>query len=237
MQVLNNADFLTLWENGHRLHPLDRGLLAIRASLADGSIEPIVDWPIGRRNRALAEIRLLYFGPKLEGWMSCDECGEKLQFAVDCRAIAETPESSSSGTVDCNGGVFRLPTSRDLASILEEQDEHVAALRLLERCAMEKHAGEAARSWPSDEVEAIAERMALADPLAEIALEFVCPSCQRSSEEILDLPGFLWSEIETRAKRLLMEVHTLASAYGWAEAALLGMSDIRRTTYLQMVTA
>jgi len=237
MQVLNNADFLTLWENGHRLHPLDRGLLAIRASLPNGSVDPIADWPVGRRNRALAEIRVLYFGPKLGGWTTCDVCGEKLEFAVDCRAIAETPDTTADGTVDFHGSVFRLPTSRDLVSILEEPDAEAAGLRLLERCAIGLEAGTAARSWPSDEVEAIGEAMGLADPLAEISLTFACPSCQHSSEEILDLPSFLWSEIETRAKRLLLEIHTLASAYGWAEAAVLGMSDIRRATYLQMVTA
>src|SRR3981189_3105768 len=72
MRALSNADFLTLWENGHRLHPLDRALLAIRASLPETpdsrvTDEPVADWTLGRRNRALAELRTLYFGPRLEG--------------------------------------------------------------------------------------------------------------------------------------------------------------------------
>jgi hypothetical protein len=236
MRALNNADFLSLWENGHRLHPLDRGLLAIRASLSEPASGPVADWPLGRRNRALAELRMLYFGPKLQGWTACEQCGEKLEFEVDCRAMAEMPEPSAQ-PIAYAGANFRLPTSRDLASIVGERDPDQAALRLLQNCEMEPATPESMHSWSNDELEDVAGKMALADPLAEIALGFECPACQHSSEEILDLPSFLWSEIESRAKRLLLEIHTLASAYGWAEAAILAMSDVRRATYLQMVTA
>ena len=45
MIALSNADFLTLWETGQHLHPLDRGLLAIRASLPElASGDPVADW-------------------------------------------------------------------------------------------------------------------------------------------------------------------------------------------------
>src|SRR5260370_4709200 len=95
MRALSNADFLTLWENGHWLHPLDRGLLAIRASLPDApggrvADEPVADWPLGRRNRALAELRTLYFGPPLEGWTACSQFSEKLQVPSDCPPPAAT---------------------------------------------------------------------------------------------------------------------------------------------------
>ncbi|MDW5265465.1 MULTISPECIES: hypothetical protein [Acidobacteriaceae] len=241
MRILNNADFLTLWETGHRLHPLDRGLLAIRASLpeiADRMVadEPVADWPLGRRNRALAELRTLYFGPHLEGWTTCIQCGEKLEFEVDCRNLAETYDATSSQTIAVQGNTFRLPTSRDLARIADETDPQRAALLLLENCTID-HAATDPADWSETEIEAVTTEMARADPLAEIALGFECPVCQYTSEELLDLPSFLWAEIETRAKRLLLEVHALASRYGWAESAILAMSDIRRAAYLQMVQA
>ncbi len=217
MRALSNADFLTLWENGHRLHPLDRGLLAIRASLPEspnsgGTDESVADWTLGRRNRALAELRILYFGPRLEGWTACSQCGEKLEFEVDCRVLAQTQEETS-WPIAVHGNTFRLPTTRDLARLIDETDSQRATLLLLQ----------------------VAEKMALADPLAEIALAFECPVCRHTSEEVLDLSSFLWAEIETRAKRLLLEIHSLATSYGWAESAILAMSDVRRTMYLQMV--
>jgi hypothetical protein len=241
MRVLNNADFLTLWEAGHQLHPLDRGLLAIRTSLPEppnglAADESVADWPLGRRNRALAELRNLYFGPRLEGWTTCSQCGEKLEFEVDCRTLAETYEETSSHTIAVQGNTFRLPTSRDLARIAEETDLPRAALLLLESCVVD-HPATDPRDWSESEIEEVTTEMARADPLAEIALDFECPVCRHTSEEVLDLPSFLWAEIETRARKLLLEIHALASHYGWAESAILAMSDLRRSSYLQMVQA
>jgi hypothetical protein len=43
--------------------------------------------------------------------------------------------------------------------------------------------------------------------------------------------------VEAAAKRLLGEIHNLASAYGWSEDAILSLSNSRRALYLQMVQA
>ena len=75
----------------------------------------------------------------------------------------------------------------------------------------------------------------LADPMAETILSLDCPACGYAWEETIDIATFLWSEVEARAKRLLVEVHTLASAYGWSEQEILSLSEPRRSVYLQMV--
>jgi hypothetical protein len=77
--------------------------------------------------------------------------------------------------------------------------------------------------------------MALADPLSETRLTLECPKCGNRWEDTLEFAAFLWAEIEARAKRLLFEIHTLASAYGWTEAEILALGDRRRATYLEMV--
>jgi hypothetical protein len=46
---------------------------------------------------------------------------------------------------------------------------------------------------------------------------------------------FFWSEISAEARRLLLEVHNLASAYGWSESDILSMSALRRRYYLEMI--
>ena len=78
--------------------------------------------------------------------------------------------------------------------------------------------------------------MVQADPLAEILLDFDCPACGASFQEGLELASFVWAELEARARRLLMDVHTLASAYGWGEAEILALSAARREFYLEMVS-
>ena len=250
MVALNHADFLALWETGHRLHPLDRGLLAIQSSLpADGQESSVADWPLGRRNRALAQLRALYFGPRLEGWTVCAKCGEKMEFELDCRTMAETPDTPVDSRVSVDDCTFRLPTSRDLAHIANESDPAQAVVRLIAGCFIHaekkkssveddsNYALNAIQSWTPERLEAVAEKMAGVDPLADISLGLDCPLCHHTSEEALDLVDFLWTEIEARARRLLFEVHVLASAYGWAESTILALSDVRRTTYLRMVQA
>jgi hypothetical protein len=243
MRALTQVDFLALWESGQALHPLDQGLLAIHAAFPETQQhDNAADWPIGRRNRALAEMRLACFGPALRGWTSCRQCADNLEFQLDGRVLAESHAPEPGETIVVNGRAFRLPTSRDLARIAAEQDPIGASMLLLERCRLDDDAEPPNRTaptigWTEQDLDAIGERIAVADPLAEIMLHFDCPTCGESFEESLDLPTFLWAEIEARAKRLLLDVHSLATAYGWSEAEILSLNPARRQFYLEMVHA
>jgi hypothetical protein len=83
----------------------------------------------------------------------------------------------------------------------------------------------------------VGEQFARADPIAEPRLALACPGCGEAQEQTLDPVDFLWSQVQAVARRVLVEIHTLASAYGWSEREILGMSDLRRSLYLQMVRA
>jgi hypothetical protein len=200
MRALAQSELLQLWESGRALHPLDRGLLALYAAAPDTHGDA-ADWPIGRRNRALAELRTACFGPRLRGWTDCPHCREQLDFELDARA---------------------------------------AAIRLIERCRLDGTAAPADQTslaWIGADVDALGEQMALADPLAEMTVHFDCPQCGTPFDESLDLAAFVWAEIEGQAKRLLLEVHTLAAAYGWSETDILSLAPARREFYLAMVRA
>jgi hypothetical protein len=235
MRSLSSDDFLNIWERGFRLHPLDRGLLALSAALPETSYDSLADWPLGQRNRALAELRCACFGPGLQGWIRCAQCEEKLEFQMDGRALMKQDvgcERNQGEPIVVNGHSFRLPTSRDLACAVREADSRLAAVRLLESCRLEEGV---APAWSEEEMEEVGEILALADPMAETRLTLHCPKCGYEWYETLDLATFLWSEIEARAKRLLMEIHSLASAYGWTEKEVLSLSEPRRAFYLEMV--
>lgn len=91
--------------------------------------------------------------------------------------------------------------------------------------------------WKDEELEEIGEKMAAADPMAEIRLTFDCPQCERQWDESLDIASFFWAEVDSRARRLLSEVHTLAARYGWREEEILALSEPRRALYLDLVRA
>jgi hypothetical protein len=231
MQTLTQADLLALWETGRSLHPLDQGVLAAQAALPEEK-ESIADWPMGRRNRVLAEWRWRTFGRALRGSAACRVCGEKLEFELDGRGMVDGAASASGGSVEVGGRRLRLPTSRDLATLVQESDEAAAVQRLLRQLSDDSE-----RLWSKQEIATAEAALAAADPMAEIRLSFECPSCAASFEESLDLPTFVWAELEALARRLLSDVHRLASAYGWSEREILGLSAARREFYLERVRA
>src|SRR5580698_5428520 len=113
MKPLNNRDFLRLWEQGCSMHPLDQGLLALGAALTDASQGIPADWPLGRRNQALIELRCACFGPRLQAWFACAQCAEKMECELDGAALAHAPDAGSaagSGPLIVGGRQFRLPT-------------------------------------------------------------------------------------------------------------------------------
>ena len=232
MRALSNADLLDLWERGSSLHPMDRGLLALHTALAETSFESLADWPLGRRNQALAELRCSWFGARLEAWTACPRCGEKLEFQMDARTLAA--DAPVAGPITVKGQSFRFPTSRDLARSLRETAPRTAAVRLLESCRLD--AGEPP-TWSEQDIDEIGEQMALGDPLAETRLSLDCPACANQWDEALDISAFLWTEIDARARRLLLEIHALASTYGWTERQVLSLSEARRAVYLEMCHA
>jgi hypothetical protein len=154
----------------------------------------------------------------------------------------------------------RLPTSADLIDVLSGPGAAPAAAgrpldtgssngpeaasesldapgALLRRCISVAKRGDDdvdPASLPSGVAEAVARAMAEADPQAEVLLALDCPECGHRWSSPFDILSYLWDEIEDRATRLLREVHALASAYGWSERAILGMTARRRRLYLEM---
>jgi len=237
MRALSSSALLNLWERGSGLHSLDRGLLALHTVFPEVPPANLADWTLGRRNHALLEMHCSLFGATLQGWTSCVHCGEKMEFEINALELAKQNLSADlcPQTVSVDNQHFRLPTTRDLAAIAQASNPAAAAPELLNLCLTNNR--EAAPSWSVEEIENIGVQLAEADPLAEIQIALCCPTCANEYTEVIEIVSFLWAEIEACAKRLLWEVHALATAYGWTEPAVLALSPARRALYLEMVQA
>jgi len=195
---------------------------------------------MGERDRYLLRLREELFGPKLEAIASCPKCGTRLELTfrtndlqTQVAADSEQLRVKSSGyEID-----YRLPTSADLLAVADNPAQ--ARELLLERCVEARSKGIAvpATSLPDRVVKLLGERMAQADPQAEIQIALECPACSHHWSTIFDILSYLWSEIEDWAQRILHDVHLLASAYGWSERDILAMSATRRRLYLDVVGA
>ena len=127
-----------------------------------------------------------------------------------------------------------------LHSLLETGvvDEETMRWFLLERCVgSATRDGERVRACdlPSDVAGVVELALDEADPAADIRLELTCEECRTAWTESLDPVVFAWSAVESSARRLAIDVHLLAHAYGWSEQEILALSPFRRHLYLSAV--
>lgn len=80
----------------------------------------------------------------------------------------------------------------------------------------------------------IAEAAETADPAADVTLNINCPECGTATRAELDIASYLWTELDAWARDLLLDVHLLATAYGWSEPEILALSPLRRRYYLEL---
>ena len=243
MESLSAARLLEVWERGRLLSGNRRALLLLEEAWSDESPTGLARLPVGRRDARLLTLRTRLFGSTLHSVSSCPECGEALEWsqsADELRATgADDPvETGEAGLVveEADYSVrFRLPTTEDLLAVGQGGG---GARALLERCVEEaRQVGRtlAVDDLPEDVVAAIGREMERADPQAQVTLRLECPSCGHRFENVFDIVSYLWAEIDRWARRLLDDVHLLASRYGWSEAEILAMSAWRRDAYLTRI--
>ena len=132
---------------------------------------------------------------------------------------------------DCQMGM-RPANSNDLAASIEAaSDEDARALLLARTLGME--GTDLVRVMRTDWV----DRFDRLNASAEIRCVLPCAHCGARAALDFDVAGFVWREIQVAARRLMAEIHRLASAYGWSEKAVLRMSASRRAAYLEMLNA
>jgi hypothetical protein len=244
MRSLTGYQILQMWEIGQSQHPIDRALTFLSFTFPDKSLDELASLSIGQRDTYLLTLRELTFGSKMESYAECPKCGERLEFSLNVSDIRFTdPVSAVQQEYTLTSGEyqlrFRLPNSKDLATVVSYQDLNTVRNLIGQRCVLQsQHQGIEINysELPAVVITQLAESMAEYDSQAEILLNLICPACNHSWQVLFDIVAFFWSELNTQAKRLLREVHTLARYYGWREADILSMSANRRNFYLDLVS-
>jgi hypothetical protein len=242
MRALSTVELLTVWELGAEQRAGQRALTLLAAATDDDSAGQLARLSLGQGDERLLTLRESTFGPQLSALSACPSCDETLQFEINAADIRQAPASEPGESIELTQGEyevrFRLPNNLDIVALDPNADNQKNRAHLLKRCVLEARRANAAvatEDLPPEVVLALADRMAEADPQADVQLTFACPQCGHSWHSTLDIASFFWSEINAWARRLLNDVHTLASAYGWREAEILSLSVARRQAYLEVV--
>ncbi len=237
MQGLTAGQLLDLAEAGHRQSWTGRGVLLLECAWPEATYEERLALACGERDRALIGLRMATFGRQVPVYTACPGCGEQLEAEFDLSALVEAGPSESA--VVARAGERVLPvrplTSADFLAV-EGLSPAEAARELVRRTLTAGDEPPPEVDEVDDDLRAeVAKAVAVADPLAEIKLGFACHACRRAWSETLDIVDLFWKEIESAARRVAWQVHTLAQAYGWTETTILGLTMARRNLYLSML--
>lgn len=248
MQPLTPNRLLAAWEAGLTLSPNGRALAMLAVACPDASLEDLSRLNIGERDRRLASLRNLTFGPRLDCRAQCPRCDDLLEWQLSGENLV-TGSASGPVTVQCDTHVatFRIPATDDLEAVAETSTPQVGrsllqrcflAARSTGNCTADNDAGSETLSFqslPETVLEKAEACMAEACPASAAELDLSCPACGHRWTSRLDLAAFLWAEVDAAAGILLSEIHQIASAYGWSEESILALSESRRAAYLDLI--
>lgn len=242
MRPLSVPELLNVWEGGLATRPFERALAILAAASPECSRAILCRLSIGRRDAGLLRLREWAFGPELPIVAMCPSCQHQLETALPlgelCAPLEVDREPESCLEIGEYRIRYRPPATEDLMACTAI-DMSMNRRILFNRCVLESnHLNNSVpvEELPAEIIEAAIQQISEADE-SEILIDLSCPNCEWHWHELFDIVSFFWMEIDAWARRLLREVHILASAYGWKESDILALSPVRREIYLAMAKA
>ena len=243
MRPLSASELLNVWEQGLTYHSVQKALMLLAAACPETTLNQLAQMSIGERDACLLKLREWTFGSQLRSLAVCPNCSDRLELSFNVADIQVASEADNSRALSVQVAdyqvQFRPLNSLDLLMLIEQTDIATSREILLTRCLLAVHShGETVihEQLPNDVMDVVAAQMAKADPQADVQLALTCPQCGHQWQAVFDIVSFFWNEINAWADRILREVHTLASAYGWREVDILAMSPGRRQLYMEMIS-
>ena len=241
MRALSTRELLEVWERGLAHTPERWALLMLEAAYPESPPEELERLSVGQRDARLLSLREWAFGGGFTSLAACPACAEQLELSFEADDVRAPPQALT-GPFRLGVGEheveFRLPDSLDLLAVSTHADVDDARQELFERCLASARRGVeevSVEALPPEIVNAVSEEMDRLDPQGNVRLSVECPRCGHGWQALFDICSYLRSELDAWARRLLWEVHLLASAYGWRESDTLALSPRRRRLYVQMV--
>jgi hypothetical protein len=169
-------------------------------------------YPVGVIDRLLLHAHREVLHRDLEVAVACPVCGVLVGLPL---GIDDVPEYSPRSAW-CGPGIgVREPTGADLAGLPDEAGE--AALELEARC----------RIGPADG-SAAAGALDRADQSLCGAVRVGCIECGAEVSEFVDVQRLVTAAIAEAAADIDVEIHLIASRYGWDLATIESLPDTRR---------
>jgi len=238
VRVASTDAMLTVWEQAYSLGSAGKGLMLLALANEDESLERLKSLSVGQRDAALLRLRSQLFGQDLVALSNCPQCGEIVEiFLTVDQLLLPGLDDTPSRTLVLGGRQFTLVSlnSHDLLAAEAAGTPDARRRQLLCRCLNSIDDPAAVECLAESDAREVAQHLADLDPQADLRLAIACTRCRQEWSSRFDIVAFLWRELDAWALRLLADIHSLASAYGWAERDILALSPWRRQIYLEML--
>ncbi len=214
-------------------------LLSSCLHYVDGGIvktESAWDWTVSERLQGLLAIASASIGDSSTAIATCSNevCCGKVELELGLASFATTSASEKIEWFSPAGEKFscRLPTGQDQRDWYEQvrhtRDESWFIARLLEVTTDAPLPNELPHEW----IDSIGDSLAEADPLTALTLAVDCPFCAQALDVEVDLEWLLIDGLRLLQRRLIDQVHCLASHYHWNERDIVALPQWRREKYL-----
>lgn len=246
-RTLDHRGLLDAWELCQRRHR-DELAVALLELFSGLPAEQCLSLPVGQRDRVLLSAYKRNFSAALEVRDECDDCGEAIEFSLRVDELLSAHDGTvpdrlrieaDGWTVDC-APLNSIAIIRSQYDAIAVDDIRSIGRRVLEHLIEGVHKGDNPRATddlPQHVFEQVAEGCFAADPLAEISVQPQCPDCGREWTAVIDVTEFLKQRVNALAQKLLLQIHRLASFYGWGEETILALTPARRAAYLELTCA
>lgn len=174
---------------------------------------------LGAGDRVLLGLHRALTGRDIDVRLVCGSCGAASEVSLGPASVpAWEPKSAPLGL----GGRLREPTYADLADL--PQDPATATAELLRRCTV----------GSPDRAPAPAD-LGLVDTTLTGPLVTSCPECGATMESPLDVQRLVLESLMRVLDEVDVEVHLLATAYGWELATIESLPRERRRRLARLV--
>jgi hypothetical protein len=233
---LTAAAIMDVADAGRAGDPAARGLLLLGAAL--GEDHGLLDVDLGTRDAVVLEVRRATLGEEVRGHLWCPVCGVQLGVRLTAASLRRAAEGDADVVVESGAWrvVARAPDGHVLAAAARAPGVAAARAVLIAGCvAGAWRDGETAGvdEIPDDVVAVVGEALVARDPMLDVRIGVTCAACSHAWSCCFDAAAFFWIELDALAGRILDEVHSLATAYGWTEAEVLALSSSRRRRYTE----
>jgi hypothetical protein len=100
-------------------------------------------------------------------------------------------------------------------------------------CGLADSADDDARRFLAADLERIDAALEELSPQVADRVDACCPNCGATTQALLDPLGC----VSSNGSAVLRDVHVIARAYGWDEAAILALPSARRRGYCSLILA